>query len=38
MKINLDITKPHYSEHIFPVPWSSTVEKSHFSQTAIKRF
>ena len=30
MKKNLDVTKPHYSEQILPVPWRFVMSRFHF--------
>ena len=30
MKKNLDVTKPHYSEQILPVPWLFIMSRFHF--------
>ena len=30
-KGNLDITKPHYSQHIFPIPWTFIISRYHCS-------
>ena len=32
MKINLDITKPRYSEQILPVPWPFVILRFHCQQ------
>ena len=30
MKKNLDVTKPHYSKQILPVPWRFVISRFHF--------
>ena len=30
MKKNLDVTKPHYSKQILPVPWLFIMSRFHF--------
>ena len=30
-KGNLDTTKPHYSQHIFPIPWTFIISRYHCS-------
>ena len=36
MKKNLDITEPHYNEHIVPVPWPFVTLRFHCSMADVE--